>query len=98
MGQVLFMHGGAHAQFSGVPLNLLGGRTKADYLDVGYWSVRAAAHAEAYCQIGTPAVCRGNVPPTSQWKLSGDASEVGFVHLCLNEVSDNGRPPPPPLN
>ena len=62
--QVLFMHGGAHAQFSGVPLNLLGGRTKADYLDVGYWSVRAAAHAEAYCQIGTPAVCRGNVPPT----------------------------------
>jgi phosphoserine aminotransferase len=83
---VLFMHGGAHAQFSAVPLNLLGGRTKADYLDVGYWSVRAAGHAEAYCEIGTPAVCRGNVPPTSEWKLSGDASEVGFVHLCLNET------------
>ena len=38
------------------------------------------------CQIGTPAVCRTNVPPTSRWKLSGDASEVGFVHLCLNET------------
>ena len=83
---VLFMHGGAHAQFSAVPLNLLGGRTKADYVDMGYWSVRAKGHAEPYCEIGTPAVCRGSVPPTDEWQLSGDSSELGFVHLCLNET------------
>ena len=84
---VLFMHGGANAQFSAVPLNLLGGRTKADYLDMGYWSQRARRSAEPYCEIGTPAVCQGSVPPTDEWQFSGDdASELGFVHMCLNET------------
>ncbi len=36
--KVLFLQGGATMQFAGVPLNLLRGRTKADYVNAGDWS------------------------------------------------------------
>lgn len=35
--KVLFCHGGGRGQFAGVPLNLLGDKTTADYVDAGYW-------------------------------------------------------------
>ena len=40
--RVLFLQGGAHLQFSMVPLNLLGAKFHADYLLSGIWSDRAA--------------------------------------------------------
>ena len=41
--QVLLLQGGAHLQFSMVPLNLLGAKFHADYLLTGIWSERAVA-------------------------------------------------------
>ena len=35
--KVLFMQGGASSQFFMIPLNLLGGRKKASYLNTGTW-------------------------------------------------------------
>ena len=42
---VLFLQGGAQMQFSAVPLNLLGDKTSADYVDTGSWSDKAIAEA-----------------------------------------------------
>ena len=41
--KVVFMQGGAQAQFALVPLNLLGSCTQADYINTGHWSKRAMA-------------------------------------------------------
>src|SRR4029078_11650599 len=36
--KVLFLQGGATMQFAGVPMNLLGTRKSADYVNTGEWS------------------------------------------------------------
>ena len=50
---VLFLQGGATAQFSAIPLNFLNLKpTKtADYLVTGYWSEKAAKEAEKFGQV-----------------------------------------------
>src|SRR5512142_3338047 len=35
--KVLFLQGGAHLQFSMIPLNLLRGKASADYVNTGDW-------------------------------------------------------------
>ena len=44
--KVLFLQGGAAAQFALVPMNLLRGKDKADYVATGYWSKKAIAEAK----------------------------------------------------
>ena len=46
--KVLFMHGGATAQFAMVPLNLAGIQDSAVYLDTGLWSKKAIKEAERH--------------------------------------------------
>ncbi|AZL85219.1 3-phosphoserine/phosphohydroxythreonine transaminase [Aliivibrio salmonicida] len=88
--KVLFCQGGARAQFAAVPLNLLGDKTKADYVDAGYWAQSAVAEANKYCEpnvIEAITDCDGKraVIPASQWPLSDDAA---YVHFCPNETID----------
>ncbi|MGJ8868608.1 aminotransferase class V-fold PLP-dependent enzyme, partial [Salmonella enterica] len=45
----LFCQGGGRGQFAGVPLNLLGDKTTADYDDAGYWAARDIKEAKKYC-------------------------------------------------
>jgi phosphoserine aminotransferase len=52
---ILFMHGGASAQFSLVPLNLLGNAAGADYVETGYWSRKNMREAGRYCRINVAA-------------------------------------------
>uniref|UniRef100_A0A0G4FNS0 phosphoserine transaminase n=1 Tax=Chromera velia CCMP2878 TaxID=1169474 RepID=A0A0G4FNS0_9ALVE len=84
---VLFMHGGAHAQFSAVPLNLLGDATEADYVVAGFWSQKAAKEAEKYCKVNIVANASESnytsYPDPSTWMLS-DKAEI--VHICANET------------
>ena len=49
--KILFLQGGAHSQFSMVPMNLLRGKKSADYLDSGIWSKKAIDEAARYCQV-----------------------------------------------
>src|SRR5512140_3534330 len=44
--KVLFLQGGAHLQFSMIPLNLLRGKTAADYVNTGIWSKKAIDEAK----------------------------------------------------
>ncbi|MBE5203063.1 3-phosphoserine/phosphohydroxythreonine transaminase [Pectobacterium quasiaquaticum] len=88
--KVLFCHGGARAQFAAVPLNLLGERTTADYIDGGYWAHSAINEAEKYCtpnviDVKTRVDGLRGIKPMREWQLSDDAA---FVHYCPNETID----------
>lgn len=85
--KVLFLQGGATMQFSAVPLNLLRGRSTADYLDTGQWSKKAIAEAGRFCQVNVAASTResgySSVPARSEWNLGPDAA---YVHYTPNET------------
>ena len=83
--RVLFMHGGAVGQFSAVPLNLLDDKRKADYVQMGFWTKRAAAEASKYCDVATPVTFDKRIQPVAEWKhaIRADAS---YVHICANET------------
>ena len=48
---VFFLHGGASNQFAMIPMNLLRGRDRADYLHTGLWSGKAAEEARRYATV-----------------------------------------------
>ena len=85
--KVLFLQGGATAQFSAIPLNLkfLGG--KADYAHTGHWSKKAIADAKRFVDVNvvcdTSDEAYKHVPAAAQWNLSDDAS---YVHITPNET------------
>ncbi len=88
--KVLFCHGGARAQFAAVPMNLLGDKTTADYIDGGYWAHSAVKEAQKYCtpnviDVTTTIDGKRGLLPMSEWKLSKDAA---YVHYCPNETID----------
>lgn len=88
--KILFLQGGARAQFAAVPLNILGSKQSADYVDSGYWSQCAADEADKYCQtnridIKTVLDNKVTLKPMSDWQLSNDAA---YVHYCPNETID----------
>ncbi|EKO3971366.1 3-phosphoserine/phosphohydroxythreonine transaminase [Vibrio fluvialis] len=88
--KVLFCQGGARAQFAAVPLNLLGDKTQATYIDAGYWAASAVKEAKKYCK---PAVFDAKIEkdgktavlPASEWKIDADSA---YVHFCPNETID----------
>src|SRR3989449_2840649 len=49
--KVLFLQGGATLQFAQIPMNLLAGKNKADYVVTGEWSKKAVKEAQAYCDV-----------------------------------------------
>ncbi|CAM3490071.1 phosphoserine transaminase [Rouxiella silvae] len=88
--KVLFCHGGARAQFAAIPMNLLGDKASADYIDGGYWAHSAVKEAQKYCtpnviDITTTLGDKRGLLPMSEWKLSKDAA---YVHYCPNETID----------
>jgi phosphoserine aminotransferase len=87
--RVLFLQGGAMAQFALVPLNLLRGRDRAAYVDTGYWSRRAIDEAGRYCRVELAASNAGDgrtrVPPQSVWRLDAGAA---YCHITTNETVD----------
>jgi phosphoserine aminotransferase len=85
--RVLFLQGGAVAENAIVPMNLLRGRTRADYVNTGEWSKKSIKEAKKYCAVNVAATSEDRnftyVPAQSTWKLSHDAA---YVHVCTNET------------
>jgi phosphoserine aminotransferase len=85
--RVLFLQGGATLHFSGVPMNLLRGKKKADYVHTGEWSKKAIEAAKKFCEVNVAASAADRnftyVPKQASWKLSSDAA---YVHVCTNET------------
>ena len=84
---VLFLQGGASAQFAMVPMNLLRGKTKADYINTGAWSKKAISEAKLYCDVNVAASSEAQnfmtIPPFTTWKLQKDAA---YLHYTPNET------------
>tara|TARA_A100001037_G_scaffold298193_1_gene321494 strand:+ start:2256 stop:3320 length:1065 start_codon:yes stop_codon:yes gene_type:complete len=80
---VLFLQGGATLQFSMVPLNLLGGCNRADYLNTGAWSSKAIKEAERHAMVNVVANALDHVPAPEHWNLDDKAA---YLHICSNET------------
>ncbi|MDE2094938.1 MAG: 3-phosphoserine/phosphohydroxythreonine transaminase [Burkholderiales bacterium] len=85
--KVLFLQGGAIGQNALVPMNLLRGKTSADYVDTGEWSKKSIKEAKHYCSVSVAASSAAggytSVPHQSTWKLDPNAA---YVHICSNET------------
>lgn len=85
--KVLFMQGGATAQFAMIPMNLLRGKKSADYINTGQWSEKAIKEARHYCDVNVIASSEDNnfsyAPAQSDLKLNPDAA---YVHYTPNET------------
>ena len=85
--KVLFMQGGATLQFAAVPMNLLRGKSGADYLNTGEWSKKAIKEAKRYCTVNVAASSEDKnfsyAPKQADWKLDPTAA---YVHVCTNET------------
>ena len=85
--KVLFLQGGAAAQFAMIPLNLLHGKAGADYVNTGQWSKKAIGEAKKYCKVNVAASSEDAnytyAPKQSAWKLDPNAA---YVHITSNET------------
>jgi phosphoserine aminotransferase len=84
--KVLFLQGGASAQFSLVPLNLATPQSTVDYVNTGHWSHRAIAEAGRYCKVHVAGDAGGDytrVPPQNELRFSADAA---YAHYTPNET------------
>ncbi len=83
--KVLFLQGGATLQFAQVPMNLLRGKGKADYIATGEWSKKAIKEAKAYCDVAIAASSEDKyfTYAPKKWDVRKDAA---YVHYCSNET------------
>jgi phosphoserine aminotransferase len=85
--KVLFLQGGAHLQFSMIPLNLMRGKASADYVNTGEWSKKAIGEAKKFINVNVVADNKDKnctyVPAFDTWKLDKDAA---YVHYTPNET------------
>lgn len=85
--KVLFLQGGASAQFSAIPLNLLPEGGTADYVVTGQWSKKALEEARRYGEINVVANSKdsnfSSIPAIESWQLNPNAA---YVHYTPNET------------
>jgi phosphoserine aminotransferase len=83
--KILFLQGGATLQFAQIPMNLLRGKAKADYVVTGEWSKKAVKEAKSYCEVAIAASSedRNFTYAPKQWNVRPDAA---YVHYCSNET------------
>ncbi|PPK75056.1 phosphoserine aminotransferase [Methylobacter tundripaludum] len=85
--KVLFLQGGASAQFSLIPQNILNGKSKACYLKTGAWSEKAIKDAGAYCDVMVSASSESTkfttIPDAASWAID---SEAAYLHYTSNET------------
>ena len=84
---VLFLQGGASTQFAAVPLNLMGDKGGADYVNTGQWSKKAIAEGKRFGDINVVASSQdtnfSTIPPVDCWQLREDAA---YLHYTPNET------------
>jgi phosphoserine aminotransferase len=85
--KVLFLQGGASAQFSLIPQNLLNGKSKASYIKTGAWSEKAISDAQVYCDVQVSASSEGSkfttIPDSADWQID---EQSAYLHYTSNET------------
>jgi len=85
--KVLFLQGGASAQFAMVPMNLAVKNKKADYIDTGMWSSKAIEEAKRYIDVAIPASSKDknfNYIPDMKKVVFRD--NIDYVHITTNNT------------
>eukprot|EP00246_Nothoceros_aenigmaticus_P007811 TRINITY_DN2193_c0_g1_i1.p1 TRINITY_DN2193_c0_g1~~TRINITY_DN2193_c0_g1_i1.p1 ORF type:complete len:449 (-),score=69.07 TRINITY_DN2193_c0_g1_i1:151-1497(-) len=84
---VLFVPGGASAQFSAIPLNLCEPEDAVDFIVTGSWSDKAFKEAQKYCTASLAWSGKAGkytrIPSKEEIKLTPGAK---YVHICANET------------
>lgn len=85
--KVLFVQGGATAQFGIVPQNLLRGKASADFVLTGDWGKKAIKEIGKYGKGNVVASAEAekftHIPDVATWKLDPNAA---YVHITTNET------------
>jgi phosphoserine aminotransferase len=83
--KILFLQGGATLQFAQIPMNLLRGKTRADYVVTGEWSKKAVKEAKSYCDVAIAASSEDKnfTYAPKDFSVRKDAA---YVHYCSNET------------
>lgn len=84
---VLFLQGGASTQFASIPLNLLGDKSSADYVNTGQWSKKAIKEANKFATVNVVASSEDTnfctIPDVETWALNPEAA---YLHYTPNET------------
>ena len=101
--KVLFMQGGASAQFAAIPMNLAASDSTVDYVNTGAWSKKALNEAKRYATVNLAADAAASsyndVPAQSQWQLTPGAVPGTFTinvpgsDVCLGQAMLRIHPP-----
>ncbi len=92
--KILFLQGGATNQFSAVPLNLLNGSGKADYVLSGQFSAKAFEEAQRYGDIKVLASSKDkNFSYIPKFAVSDIRPDADYVHICYNNTIFGSRFP-----
>ncbi|PVZ72568.1 3-phosphoserine/phosphohydroxythreonine transaminase [Pelagibaculum spongiae] len=85
--KVLFLQGGATAQFAMTAMNLLGKSGQADYIQTGIWATKAIKEGSRYGEVSIAGDCTENgfsrVPQQSELTLNPNAD---YLHYTTNET------------
>ncbi len=85
--KVLFLQGGASSQFAMVPMNLMTGSGKADYVLTGQWATKAykegARYGEAHVVASSKDKTFSYIPKLDPATFTPDAD---YFHICLNNT------------
>ena len=101
--KVLFLQGGASSQFAMIPMNLMTGSGKADYVVTGQWAKKAYKEAARYGQVKVIASSEDKtftyIPKLDPSTFTPDAD---YFYICMNntiygtvyhELPDTGKVP-----
>lgn len=88
--KVLFVTGGATAQFAMVPMNLMSDKKRADYVVTGVWGKKAMEEAMRFgdIEMAAQAVHRNHLlaaPLQEEWEVR---DHIDYIHYVANETID----------
>lgn len=85
--KVLFLQGGASSQFAMVPLNLMTGSGKADFVITGQWANKAykeaARYGDAHVVASSQDKTYSYIPKLDPATFTKDAD---YFHICMNNT------------
>ncbi len=85
--KVLFLQGGASSQFAMLPLNLMNGNGKADFVITGQWANKAYQEAARYGEANVIASSKDKtfsyIPKLDPATFTKDAD---YFHICMNNT------------
>ena len=85
--KVLFLQGGASSQFAMIPLNLLTGSGKADFLITGQWANKAYQEAARYGEAKVIASSKDKTfSYIPEWNEADFTPDADYFHICMNNT------------